>query len=159
MAMGVVSGNVVVLRVLTPNWWCAVCETAVEITFYFFRRMWLTALWCSHYLLVFCIHGCLYFLLFLGFLMVFLSWNLFHMSPVMQLFWPCCSWLLDDRAIEVLSPSEAKGFSSSLCVQASSGAHPAFCTMGTRGHFPRGKAQPGHDTDHSLPSSTEVVNE
>jgi hypothetical protein len=39
---------------------------------------------------------------------------------------------LDDRAIEVRSPTEAKGFfSSSLCVQISSGVHPASCIMGT----------------------------
>jgi hypothetical protein len=38
---------------------------------------------------------------------------------------------LDDRAIEVRSLAEVKDFSSSLCVQASSGAHPASCTMGT----------------------------
>jgi hypothetical protein len=38
---------------------------------------------------------------------------------------------LDDLAIEVRSPAEAEDFSSSLCVQTCSGAHPAFCTMGT----------------------------
>jgi hypothetical protein len=43
---------------------------------------------------------------------------------------------LDDRAIEVRSPAEAKDFSSSLCVQTGSEAHPAFCTMGTGGPFP-----------------------
>jgi hypothetical protein len=31
-----------------------------------------------------------------------------------------------------------KDFSSSLCVQTGSGAHPASCTMGTGGSFPRG---------------------
>jgi hypothetical protein len=61
---------------------------------------------------------------------------------------------LDDRAIEVRSPAGAKDFFSSLCVQTSSGAHPAFFTMGTGG-----KAQPGRDADHSPPSSAEVVNE
>jgi hypothetical protein len=45
---------------------------------------------------------------------------------------------LDDRAIEVRSPAEAKGFASSLCVQTGSGAHPASCTVGTRGPFPGG---------------------
>jgi hypothetical protein len=45
---------------------------------------------------------------------------------------------LDERTIEVRSLAEAKDFSSSLCVQSSSGAHPASCTMGTRGYFPRG---------------------
>jgi hypothetical protein len=38
---------------------------------------------------------------------------------------------LDDRAIGVRSPAEAKEFSSSLCVQTGSGAHSASCTMGT----------------------------
>jgi hypothetical protein len=38
---------------------------------------------------------------------------------------------LDDRAIDVPSPAEAKDFSSSLCVQTGSVAHPASCTMVT----------------------------
>jgi hypothetical protein len=42
---------------------------------------------------------------------------------------------LDDRAIGVRSPAEATVFSSSLCVQTGSGAHPASCTMGTGGSF------------------------
>jgi hypothetical protein len=66
---------------------------------------------------------------------------------------------LDDRAIGVLSPAGAKDFSSSLCVQTGSGAHPASCTMGTGGPFSGGKARPGRDADHSPPSSAEVVNE
>jgi hypothetical protein len=45
---------------------------------------------------------------------------------------------LDDRTIEVRSPAEAKDFSSSLCVQTGSGAHPASCAMGTGESFPRG---------------------
>jgi hypothetical protein len=60
---------------------------------------------------------------------------------------------LDDRAIEVRSPAGEKDFSSNLCVQTGSGAHPAFCTMGTGGPFPGGKARPGRDADHSPPSS------
>jgi hypothetical protein len=36
---------------------------------------------------------------------------------------------LDDRAIGVRSLAGAKNFSSSLCVQTGSGAHPASCTM------------------------------
>jgi hypothetical protein len=56
---------------------------------------------------------------------------------------------LNDRAIEVRSPAEAMDFSSSLCVQTGSAAHPAFCTMGTEGPFPGGKARPGRDADHS----------
>jgi hypothetical protein len=66
---------------------------------------------------------------------------------------------LDDRENEVRSPAEAKGFSSSFCVQTGSGAHPASCTMDTRGPFPGGKARPGRDADHSPPSSAEVENE
>jgi hypothetical protein len=66
---------------------------------------------------------------------------------------------LDDRAIEVRSPAGAKDSSSNLCVQTGSGAHPASCTMGTGGPFPGGKARPGRNADHSLPSSAEVENE
>jgi hypothetical protein len=66
---------------------------------------------------------------------------------------------LDDRAIGVRSPAGAKDFSSSFRVQTGSGAHPASCTMGTGGPFPAGRARSGRDTDHSPPSSAEVVNE
>jgi hypothetical protein len=66
---------------------------------------------------------------------------------------------LDDRAIGVRSPVGAKYFSSSLCVQTGSGAHPASCTMGTGGPFLGDKARPGRDSDHLPPSSAEVVNE
>jgi hypothetical protein len=65
---------------------------------------------------------------------------------------------LDDWAIEVRSPTGAD-FSSSSCVQTSSGAHPASYPMGTGGSFPGGKARPGRDADHSPPSSAEVKNE
>jgi hypothetical protein len=63
------------------------------------------------------------------------------------------------RAIGVRSSAGAKDFSSNLCVQTDSGAHPASCTMGTGGSFPRGKTRPGRDADHSPPSSAEVVND
>jgi hypothetical protein len=43
---------------------------------------------------------------------------------------------LDDRAIGVRSPAGAKNFSSNLCVQTGSKAHPASCTMGTGRPFP-----------------------
>jgi hypothetical protein len=66
---------------------------------------------------------------------------------------------LDDRAIEVRSPAEATDFSSNLYVQTGSGAHPASCTMGTRGPFPGGTARLDYDADHSPPSSVEVENE
>jgi hypothetical protein len=57
---------------------------------------------------------------------------------------------LDDRVIEVRSPKGAD-FSSSPCIQTGSGAHPASYSMGTGGSFPRGKARPGRDADHSPP--------
>jgi hypothetical protein len=66
---------------------------------------------------------------------------------------------MDDRAIGVRSPAGAKNFSSILCVQTDSGAHPASCIMGIGGPFPGGKARPARDADHSPPSSAEVVNE
>jgi hypothetical protein len=66
---------------------------------------------------------------------------------------------LDDRAIGVRSPAGTTDFSCILCVQTGSGAHPAFCPMGTGGSFPGGKARPGRNADHSPPSSAEVVNE
>jgi hypothetical protein len=58
---------------------------------------------------------------------------------------------LDDRAIEVRSPTGAEDFSSSPFVQTGSGAHLAYYPMGTGG-----KARPGRDADHSPPSSAEV---
>jgi hypothetical protein len=66
---------------------------------------------------------------------------------------------LDDWAIEVRSPAEAKDFSSSLCVQTCSGAHPVSCPVGTGGPFPGAKARPGRHADHSPLSSAEVENE
>jgi hypothetical protein len=56
-------------------------------------------------------------------------------------------------------PTEAEDFSSNLWVQTGSEAHPASYTMGTRGSFPRGKAWPGCDADHSPPSSANVKKE
>jgi hypothetical protein len=66
---------------------------------------------------------------------------------------------LHDRAIGVRSPAGAKDFSSNLCAQTGSGAHPVSCTIGTGCPFPGVKAQPGRDADHSAPSSAEVENE
>jgi hypothetical protein len=57
--------------------------------------------------------------------------------------------VLDDRAIEVRTPAETKDFSSSLCVQTSSGVHPDSCSMGIGGPFPRDKVRPRRDADHS----------
>jgi hypothetical protein len=58
-----------------------------------------------------------------------------------------------------VAPTEAEEFSSNLCVQTGSGAHPASCTVGTGGSFPGGKGRPGRDADHSPPSSAEVKKE
>jgi hypothetical protein len=52
---------------------------------------------------------------------------------------------LDDGAIDVRSPIEAREFFSNLCVQTGSEAHPASCTMGNGGPFDGGKAWPGRD--------------
>jgi hypothetical protein len=61
---------------------------------------------------------------------------------------------LDDREIGVRSPAGTKDFSSILCVETGSGAHPASCPLGTGG-----KALPGRDADLSPPSSAEVGSE
>jgi hypothetical protein len=61
-------------------------------------------------------------------------------------------YVLDDRVIEVRSPAEARNFFYSLCVQTSSGARPASCTVSTGG-----KAR--SDADHLPLSSAEVVND
>jgi hypothetical protein len=42
-----------------------------------------------------------------------------------------------------------KDFTSNLCVQTGSGAHPASCTKGTGGPFPGSKTRPEGDADHS----------
>jgi hypothetical protein len=64
-----------------------------------------------------------------------------------------------DRSIKVRSRAGARDFSSSLCVQTDSEAHPASFEMCTGGPFPGAKARPGRDADHSTPSSAEVLNE
>jgi hypothetical protein len=66
---------------------------------------------------------------------------------------------LDDRTIGVRSSAESKDYTSSLCVQTGSGAHPASCTMGTGDPFLGGKARPGRDADHSPAYSAEAGNE
>jgi hypothetical protein len=60
---------------------------------------------------------------------------------------------LDDRSS---IPDRTEDFSSSPCVQTSSGAHPTSYPMGTGGSFPGGKARPGRHAEHSPPSSAEV---
>jgi hypothetical protein len=49
---------------------------------------------------------------------------------------------LGDRAS---IPEEAEDFTSTLCVQTGSGAHPACCTMGLGSSYPGGKVRPGRD--------------
>jgi hypothetical protein len=68
-------------------------------------------------------------------------------------------YLTTDWTAGVRSPTEAEDFSSNLCIQTGSGAHPASYTVGTGGSFPGGKARPGRDADHSPPSSVVVKKE
>jgi hypothetical protein len=79
-----------------------------------------------------------------------------NVTEIFSIYFPCMrtlSWSrassvsivtgygLDYPAIEVRSPTRAKDFSSSLCVQTSSEVHPASCPMGTGGPFPGGVAR------------------
>jgi hypothetical protein len=59
----------------------------------------------------------------------------------------------------VQSPEEAENFSSTLCVQTSSEAHPASYSVSTGGPLQRGEARQQRDADRSLPSTAEVENE
>jgi hypothetical protein len=64
--------------------------------------------------------------------------------------------LTTDWTIGVRSPAEAKDFSSNLCVQTGSEAHPASCPMGTGGPFPgakRGRGVTLTTHPHLLPRS------
>jgi hypothetical protein len=65
---------------------------------------------------------------------------------------------LNDRAIGIRSLAGTNDFSSILCVQTGSEAHPASCTISTRVLSP-GQSAAGADADHSPPSSAEVSNE
>jgi hypothetical protein len=62
---------------------------------------------------------------------------------------------LDDRGPRVRFPAGAGNFSLHHRVQNGSGAHPFSYPMDTRGSFP-GVKRPGHEADHSLPSTAEV---
>jgi hypothetical protein len=66
---------------------------------------------------------------------------------------------LDDRAIGVRSPEGAKDFSSNLCVQSASGAHPDSCPIGNGGPFPGAKLGLGVTLTTHPPSSAEDKNE
>jgi hypothetical protein len=61
---------------------------------------------------------------------------------------------LDVRATGVRSPTGAKDFFSSLCVDISSEAHTAYYPVGTGR-----KVRLGREADHSPPCSAEVKNE
>jgi hypothetical protein len=65
-------------------------------------------------------------------------------------------YTLDDRGS---IPAEANDFSSILCVQTISEAHPASCTEGTGGPFRGIKARPGRDADHLPQTNAGVMNE
>jgi hypothetical protein len=56
---------------------------------------------------------------------------------------------LDNGATGVRSPTETKNFSSSLCIQTNSEAHPASYPMGTGYPLPGCKTRPGRDADHA----------
>jgi hypothetical protein len=59
-------------------------------------------------------------------------------------------YVLENREIEVRSPAEEKDFYSNLSVLNGSEAHRDSCKMdGYWGSFPRAKARPGRDADHS----------
>jgi hypothetical protein len=60
-------------------------------------------------------------------------------SPVAQ----SVQSLTTDWTAGVRSSTEAEDFSSNLCVQTGSGAHPASCTVGTGGSFRWGKSGRG----------------
>jgi hypothetical protein len=90
-------------------------------------------------------------------------------SMKIRIFWDVLPWMSTDvsevRAASIIAlmgwttrrlmfdpRQRRKDFSSNLCIQTGSEAHPASCTMGTRGSFPGAKARPGRDADHSPPS-------
>jgi hypothetical protein len=57
--------------------------------------------------------------------------------------------LTTDWTTGVRTPAEAKDFSSILCVQTGSEAHPASYPTGTGSTFHGGKERPGRNADHS----------
>jgi hypothetical protein len=63
--------------------------------------------------------------------------------------WGSSVGIVSDYRLETGVRFPAKDLSSSLCVQASSEAHPASCTMGTSNNFPGVKGGQGGDADHS----------
>jgi hypothetical protein len=70
-----------------------------------------------------------------------------HFSDVISSYW---HWLVYLPKISRFDPRRRrKDFFSILCVQTSSGAHPASCTMGNGGPFPGAKARPIRNVNHS----------
>jgi hypothetical protein len=65
------------------------------------------------------------------------------------------SYSLADRGSRVRFPARAENFSLHYRVQNGSGVHPASYQMGTGG-FSLGVKRPGHEADHSPPSSAEL---
>jgi hypothetical protein len=63
---------------------------------------------------------------------------------------------LADQMIGVRFSAGAGDFSLHHRVQTGSGPHPASYPTGTRGSLPGSKTAPGHEADHSAPSSVEV---
>jgi hypothetical protein len=67
---------------------------------------------------------------------------------------------LYDRAIEVRSPAEVKGFFPAVSVSRPTLGPTQYPVQWVPGRFfPRAKDRPGHDADHLPPSSAEVENE
>jgi hypothetical protein len=66
-----------------------------------------------------------------------------HLPPAVTSFSTVSGYGLDGRANGFRCPAGGKDFSSNLCVQTGSKAHPASCTMGTGGPFPRAKRGQG----------------
>jgi hypothetical protein len=67
---------------------------------------------------------------------------------------------LDDRANRGSTPARDKGFFLQPLSPDRLWGPPSLLYNGYRGSFPPGvKARPGHDADHSPPSSAEVMNE
>jgi hypothetical protein len=66
---------------------------------------------------------------------------------------------LDDRAIEVRPPAEAKGFLLTSVSRPALGPTQPPVKWVPGGPLPGAKARPGRDADHSLPSSAEVRSE
>jgi hypothetical protein len=67
--------------------------------------------------------------------------------------------LTTDWTTGIRSPAEANDFSSSLCVQTSTEAHPASCTIFSVAPFPGGRSRPACDADQSPGPTVEVKNE